>query len=240
MIDLEQKRKRIEALVKIGGLGIIGFLVAPFIFLTIQGLIGLVVAAGISFTAINFVPWYAAKVANWRLKAIKHEASKNPIETLQNEYRARQEALTKFEQSIKSFAAEVSAFMGKLEGFTKTYPNEAKKFYDQYNAMKALLDSRKEKYRLARSNLGVFDGEINKARAIWEMAQAAAAMNRLSGVNEEEFYAKIQVETALDSVQKSMSIAFSDLEISLLDEPAKTTTPAIEQERKNKERIAIQ
>lgn len=238
MQDLEQKRKRIEALVKVGGLLVIGFFVAPVIFISIKGLIGLVLAAGVSFTALNFVPWYAAKVANWRLKAIKHEASKNPIETLQNEYRARQEALSKFELSIKAFGAEVLGFKEKLIGFKKTYPSEAERFDAQFHQMQALLNSRKEKYKLAHQNLSVFDGEINKARAIWEMAQAAAAMNRLAGVNEEEFYAKIQVETALDSVQKSMSIAFSDLEVSLLEEPM--IKPEIEQERKNKERIAIQ
>lgn len=106
MIDLEQKRKRIEGLVKIGGLCVIGLVVAPFIFLTIQGLLGLVLAAGISFTAINFVPWYAAKVANWRLKAIKHEASKNPIETLQNDLRFKTLELDSRKTNIEKMSGQ--------------------------------------------------------------------------------------------------------------------------------------
>lgn len=236
--DLESKRKRIELAVKIGGALAVGFLVGPFIFVAIKGLIGLVIAAGVSLVAINFTPWFAAKVANWRLKALKHEASKNPIETLQNEYQSRQQALVSFEQSIKAFSAEVIGFKEKLAGFKKSYPAEAPRFDEQFSQMQALLNSRKEKYKLAHQNLSVFDGEISKAKAIWEMAQAAAAMNRLAGVDEAQFLAKIQVETALDSVQKSMSIAFSDLEISLLEEPDKAAQ--IEQERKNKERIAIQ
>lgn len=241
-MDLEVKRKRIETIVKVAAVGAVGFFVAPFVFIAIKGLIGLVVAAMVSLTAINLTPWFAAKVANWRLKAIKHEASKNPIETLQNEYQARHDALLVFERSIKAFSAEVMNFKDKLAGFKKSYPEEAPRFDGQFNNMQSLLLSRKEKYKLAYKNLEIFSGEITKASAIWDMAQAAAAMNKLAGVNEQEFLAKIQVETALDSVQKSMSIAFSDLEVSLLEEPdsSSSKSPAIEQERKNKERIAIQ
>lgn len=221
MQDLESKRKRIETVVKILAFLVVGFIVAPFIFISIQGLIGLIAASAISFVAINFIPWFGAKVANWRLKAIKHEAAQNPIETLQNDYNSRIGALQAFRTSIRDFAGEVGTFKDKLVDFKKQYPNEAAKFDEQYNQMVTLLELRKSKYQEAKGNLSLYEGEIGKATAIWEMAQAAAKMNKAAGVDADEFFAKIQVETALDSVQKSLNSAFADLEISLLDENGK-------------------
>ncbi len=215
---LDKKRQNIETLVKIGAALLVGFLVAPFIFVAIKGLIGLAVAALIGTACIFFTPWVAAMFANWRLKAIKHEASKNPIETLQNDYQSRVEALQAFRESIRSFAGEVTSFKGKAEEFKEKYPKEAARFDEQLQKMVSLLNLRKNKYEEAKSNIALYAGEIDKAKAIWEMSQAAAAMNKAAGMNADEFFAKIQVETALDSVQKSLSTAFSDLEISLLDE----------------------
>jgi hypothetical protein len=221
MIDQEQKRKRTETIVKAIGLGVVGLLVAPVIFVAIKGLIGVVVAATISFAVINFIPWFAAKMGNWRLKALKHEAAQNPIETLQTDFQNRMTALQSFRNSIQDFSGEVATFKDKLVGFKKTYPNDSLKFDEQFAQMKALLELRKNKYQEAKGNLALYESEINKAKAIWEMAQAAAAMNKAAGVDADEFLAKIQVETALDSVQKSLNNAFADLEISLLDEDGK-------------------
>ena len=59
--DLDQKRKRIEMLVKLAGLGIAGFLVAPFILATIQGIVGLAVALALGWGLVNFAPFFAMK-----------------------------------------------------------------------------------------------------------------------------------------------------------------------------------
>ena len=50
MNDLELKRKRIEAVVKIVAMLVTGFVVAPFIFIAVKGLIGLAIAGVIGFT----------------------------------------------------------------------------------------------------------------------------------------------------------------------------------------------
>ena len=114
MNDLELKRKRIETTVKILALLVIGFFVAPFVFISIKGLIGLVIAFAISFGVISFTPYFATVIANWRLKAIKHEARKNPVETLQNRYGEKQAALGNFLESIKKFAAKLKTLESKI------------------------------------------------------------------------------------------------------------------------------
>ena len=168
-MDNEQKKKNAILAVKLlGGLGI-GFVVAPFIFIAIQGIIGLIVAAAISFVCWKFTGWFAMKVGNWRLKAIKAEAMKNPIETLQNDFVRRQDALTKFRGSISKFTAEIANFADKLVGFNKQYPEEAEKFKGQLNKMKQLLSLRENKYREADRNLDEYINLIYASMKILDL-----------------------------------------------------------------------
>ena len=229
MNDIEKKRQRIELGVKIVSLLVVGFLVAPFVFVAIKGLVGLLVAGAISLTAIQFAPYFAAKIANWRIKLIRAEAAANPIESLLNSYNIRQMALNQFLESIKSFSSEVKTFESKLEKFAKEYPAEVPKFKNQLSQMKQLLIVRTEKYQQAKENLASYDLEIQKASALFDMAKAAAAMSKAAGVNNEEFLEKIQRETALDSVEKSLNVAFADLEIALMEEKDVKSLPSTQQ-----------
>jgi len=225
MNELDLKRIRIEKRVKIAAtiavtLGI-GFLVAPIVFSAIKGLLGLIIVGAIALVTINLVPWFSAVVANWRLKAIKHEAAKNPIETLQNNYNERCENLAKYKAYIESTSAALGAFRAKIEGFKRDYPQDAEKYDAQAAQMKQLLMVRAQKYHDAKNELKRYEDQINRVSAEWDMAQEAAKMNKVAtGVDSEAFLAKIQVDTALDSVQKSLYTAFADLELSLGEEKA--------------------
>ena len=214
----EQRKKRIETVVKVLGMGLVGLIAAPFVLFSIGGLLGLVVIGVISLGIINFTPVVAAMMANWRLKALKAEAMRNPVETLQNDYIKKQNALADFRKAIVTFSSEVKNFADKLVGFNKQYPEEAPKFKEQLSKMKQLLELRQNKYQQAQDNLAAYQLEIQKAGAVWEMGCAAARMNESAGMTEGDWIAKIQVETALDSVQKNLNEAFADLEISLLDD----------------------
>lgn len=216
-MDTEQKRKRIEALVKVAALLVGGFLCSSFIFIAVKGLIGLLLGAAVGLTAVNLAPWFAVKVANWRLKALKHEASLNPIETLENQYKEREGALVAFRENIKSFHAEVQNFYGELEGFKERYPDKAARFDEQYGKMKMLLDARGTKYKQAQRKLLEFSEVIDQKRSEWKIGQAAAKMSKAAGQGE-DFISKLMADTALDSVQTNLNIAFSELEVSLLDE----------------------
>ncbi len=243
--DIDKKRKRIETAVKVLGFGVSGFVVAPFVFLAIKGIIGLVVAAAITLPIIYATPAIGSMLANWRLKLLKAEASRNPVETLQNDYMKQQQALFQFADAIKKFIAERNSFTDKLQGFKKQYPEEAPKFALQLSKMDQLLELRKQKYQQAQKSLALYESEIQKAGAIWEMGQAAAQMSDAAGMTEDDFFAKIQVETALDAVQKQMSVAFADLEVSLLDEKTAEKVVSLPQEStesptKERQKIQVQ
>lgn len=224
-MDIEQRRKRIELGVKLAALAAVGFFVAPMIFVAVKGLVGLALAAAVGVAAINLAPWYAAKMANWRLKAIKAEAAANPVETLQNAYAARLNDLAAKADAIKKFYAEVKSFEGRLVEFKQKFPEEAPRFDEQHQAMRKLLELRRAKYGQAQAEVVKFNNEVQRAKAIWEMAQAAAVMTKAAGVDADKFLERIQTETALDTVEKSMNAAFAELEMSLMEQGEPTRVP---------------
>lgn len=215
-IDPEVRRRRIETLVKVGGLGFAGFLVAPFIFLAIKGIIGLAIAIGMGSGIIFYTPVLARKAANWRLKMLKAEAMRNPIETLQNEYNTRDAALKTAEVRIKSAIASRNTFGSKLEGFAEKFPNKADKYKGELADMDNAINQAKLKYKTAQQRLSEFEAVIEQANAEWELAQAAQAAGKAIGMTNGDFMSKLMETTALDSVRQSLSMAFADLDTSSL------------------------
>jgi hypothetical protein len=225
MNDLEQKRQRIEKVVKVLLLLGIGFVAAPFIFVAIKGLIGLLIALTIGVAAINFAPAVAAGLANWKLKALKAAAAANPIETLENQYAERESALLKIRENIKEFNAVVMELFSQIQAHNEQYPDRPSQFLDKYNKMVALLQLRSKKYKAAQSNLKAFGELIEEKRSDWKVAQSAAKAMKLANVGE-DFQSKLMQDTALGTIQDGLNMAFSELEVSLLDEQPISEQPA--------------
>lgn len=214
----EQRKQRTETVLKVLGVGVIGFLVAPFILQTIGGIVGLVVAAGLGFVGINFARVFSMTVANWRLKAIKAEAMRNPCETLQNEYVKKENALKDYKTNITKFAAQVMAFADQVKGYVKEGLEDAQTYVEQLEKMKQLLQIRKEKYQQAQDMLAQFAETIARTEKKWKMAVAAQAMSEAAGELAGDTFDKICIETALDSVQTKLNESFADLDIALMDD----------------------
>jgi hypothetical protein len=228
--DLESKRKKIKKWVTIGAIFVGCVFVAPIVGLAIQGLIGLALFGIISLITINLTPWLSDVVANWRLKLIKAEAARNPVETLQNDFVQKQSALSKFAEAITVFATEIRNFSVKLDGFRKQWSEEeSRNFTDQLCKMKQLLEIRKAKYDEAQDSLEKYAIQIKKAESIWIMGQAAAKMTAAAGMTDEDFMQKIKTDTALDAVTSSMNRAFAELETSLMEENKEKVSNILEQ-----------
>lgn len=230
--DLVEKKKRITTVVK-GTLAVGACVfVAPVVFLAIKGLVGFVIAGAIGLVTINLAPVIAEAIGNWRIKAIKALAAANPIETLQIDYTHRRESLAQFKEAIKGFDVSVKNFEGKFEDFKVRFPVEAPKFQETLERMKELLSLRRKKYKEADNTLDMYQGEIDKAKAIWEMGLEASKMNAAAGMKE-DYMAKIRVETALDSVTSSLNTAMADLETSLIEEADEKALHAPQMEHKD-------
>lgn len=228
MDALDIRKARLSSAVK-WGLGIAAaVLISPVIFLAVQGLIGLALAGIVGLAIINFAPVLGMKFANWKLKAIKAEAARNPVETMQAVYAEKAAALKSYLDRIEAFAGEVLTFSDKLDGFKAQFPGDAGKFEATLKAMQQLLQRRRERYSESKRKLAEFDGEIRKADAIWKMGLAAQAMTKAAGMTDDDFMQRIKTETAIDAVQTSLNRAMAELETSLLEETPVLTNQSAE------------
>lgn len=223
MNELEIKRKRIETFGKVIGLGVVGFFFAPLAYATITGLVSLVTVGVIGLLVVNVgVPWFSVSLANWRLKALKATAIANPIETLENDYKKKQENLAQSRENIKASYAILETLYSQIQEHANKYPNRPSQYLDKYNKLKSLIELRGNKYKQAQSNLVKYSELIEEKRSDWNIAKTMAQASELANVGE-EFQSKLLQDTALSTIQTGLNVAFSELETSLLDEDNKKT-----------------
>lgn len=213
MQDLEQKSQNIQKWVKVGGVAVAAFLFAPFALATLGGLLGLGGVIVVSVIGINALPWFSTAVANWRLKALKYEYAKNPIETLENEAKQRTEDLTNGAKQIEVIAGELKMFHAEVKKVEKEYPENVAPFWEQYDLGLALLEDQKRIYNEAADGLDKFKQELREAKIMWNLAEAAAKMKGLAMVNGQDFMAQLRTTTAFESVQRNMATAFAGMEL---------------------------
>lgn len=212
-MNIAQRKARIEKYAKIGLIAFAGLLVSPIIFLTIKGLIGLIIAALLGLAVVSFTPWISLKFANWKVKAIVHESSQNPIETLVNLLVAKREAFENFKQNVESAVTARDDFRSKVETFTKRYPARAPEFKQKLQQMTDLVEKKKIALRDADKALEEGELKLEEMRAYWEMSLAAQKAHQAAGMDTGDLYEKLKADTAVDAVFTSMNRAFAELEV---------------------------
>ena len=110
-------------------------------------------------------------------------------------------------------------FESKTELFEKQYPDDAPRFRQQLDTMKQLLSFREGRYKQVQAELKNFASAIDRAKAMWDMSQAAQQMNKLAGRQASDTFEQIKTDVAVDSVMRSVNKAFSEMETSLMDNP---------------------
>jgi hypothetical protein len=209
-----------------------GFAVAPFIWIALGGLLGLGTAVALIGTLWYFRTWIFDKAANARLKLIKQEARTNPVETLQEDFRRQGVALEVRKDNIEKLRAETLGLGDKLDDFAAKYGKEGRD-YAKLLAVKVNLEKvyahRLMKWKNAYHELERWGDEIERASAIWDAAQAAAAAQEASGLSEDDFFAQIKKETAIDSIQDSYSQALAslDTEMAMSVNPPEVEPPLV-------------
>lgn len=238
--EVEQKKQKFGNWVKLGALAVVGFLVAPFIMLTIKGLIGLGVAAAVGFTMVQLVPWFALKVANWKyrlidaekvahVKAVVGAASENPIETLTNLLLAKKKAFGEFKSAVERAVTARSNFKTKVAKFKERYPHRAAEFEAQLERMTDLVERKKRALGEAQKSLEDGDMKLEEMKAYYEMSKDAIEANRAAGMDTGDAFEKLKADTACDAVFESMNMAFAQLEVAAAldvdedDKPAQAT-----------------
>lgn len=244
MNELETKRQKYQKWAKFLGFG--AFLVAlgPIYILMLQGIAALValgIAAAVAFVVINLLPAFGVLVANWRLKALKAVASANPIETLENQYEQKMTTLAATLENITKSFAVLQNLHTQIKAHNEKFPNRPSQHLDKFQKLKALVKLRGDKYKLAKANLAKFSELIDEKRSDWEIAKTMAEASELAKVGE-DFQSKLLQDTAVNTVNTELNMAFAELETSLLDADDTVTTvtvlDAVEVATVNKGRVA--
>jgi hypothetical protein len=219
-----QKRDRLKKWATVLGIGVVGLLVAPIIFLTIQGIIGLAIAAAVGFTLVTLAPWFALKVANWKYRLIDAEkvahikgvtaaAEMNPIETLTALIIAKRQAYEVFKASVTQAVTARSNFKDKVAKFKEKYPARAAEFEAQLARMTDLVERKKKALAEAQTSLEDGDNKLEEMKAYYEMSKDAIEANRAAGMDTGDAFEKLKADTACDAVFESMNMAFAQLEV---------------------------
>lgn len=221
--NTDPRARRWGILAKYAALLAVGFLVAPYVFTAITGLLGLLTAGGLMLGTWMVLPAVETWAGNMRLKLVKGEAARNPVETLQGELNRQQIALDERKTAIGRLNGQISTFKDKLEGIGKKYGEQDSayvKLASQLKDLKRVAGNREDKWQLAFVQVKRFEQEIERAGMIWDAAQAAAQAQESSGLTEEDFMAKLKTETSLDTIRITFNETLASLDTDLMQSDA--------------------
>lgn len=213
----EQKAKLTGKLVKWGLYAVAGIILMPLTVMAIKGWLLLFALAVLVGGTLTIAPALEMAACNWRLKLIKQQAAANPVETMQNLYQEKREALAEGEKKLISLRQKRATYMSKLASFKRRFPADSQYFETAADRLTELLKFQEQKFLAAKDATERYSGEVEKTQAIWEMGKAAAEATAGTEFTEEDFFAKIKSETAIDSAHQQLEVAFSQLDQALLD-----------------------
>jgi hypothetical protein len=220
----EQKARLTGTIVRFALYAAVGIIAIPFTIMAIKGWLLLIALACIIGGTLAVAPALDMAARNWRLKLIKDQAKRNPVETMQNIYVEKQQQLKEKAQVLNVQRTKRATYMRKLDSFKHRFPDEAEYFETAAKRMTALLRQNEEKYMVAERATEIYAGEVEKTQAIWEMGKAAEEANKGFQFTDDDFLTKIKSETAIDSAREQLDYAFSALDQSLLESQSNAPT----------------
>lgn len=199
------------------GLGIAAIAAGGFAALfLIKSLLTLAIVGFGGLALINALPVFSQWAAQMKIKGIKYNSAKNPVEDLQLLYTKKTKELEVSAQAISDFSTEVKDYRDKLEGFKERRPTKAVEFQATYDKMNHVLIVRTQKLKQAKLKLEDFKAVIFEAQDIWDMTQAAMKANRaMKKFDNIDPMDEIRQKTALDSVTSSLNEVMAELETSM-------------------------
>ena len=184
---------------------------APVAFLAVKGVVGLAVAATVGAAVVYLAPWVGMKLANLGLKAQKHEARTNPIETMQVQAAEARKRLASARDELVAFGAEVRNFRAEVREIDRSaHPADAEEGALNLAAMEKLLAHREASYNKAVAEADAFDSLIKRAAGKWKVAQSAQRISKMAGAQQDDAMRQILKAESLDSVQTAMNKALAD------------------------------
>lgn len=183
------------------------------------------VALAFAFTAaviaflVNMAPVMGMKFANWKLAALKAEAERNPIETLQNQQRELEKGLKSQEKAITDFDTEVENYATSLtDEIEKGFPEAAAKGLPTLNNMRRLLAYRRLKYKKAQEKILQRARKVQQAESEYRVALAAKRVTAAAGEDGDTVLNQILENIAFKSVESTVNSSMAELRTAIMVE----------------------
>ncbi len=213
--SLDPRAQRWASVAKWAAILGVGFLVAPYIWVAIGGLLGLLVAGGIMGTTWFCLPWLQMKAANLRLSLIKHEAATSPVPTLLNEHARQTQELNQRKEGIETLAGANRTVAETISKLEREFPDspELPQLRQDYVDLCDYEKTVEADWKACYVTLGEFSNEIRRASRLWDAACAIAKARGLSSLSQEEWTAKMKTETSFDAIRQKLNTGLAGLNV---------------------------
>lgn len=191
----------------------VGFVVAPYIWLALGGLLGLSIAAVALLGTWMVLPALTNKAANLRLKLVKMEAATNPTETLQLEHRRQSEALETRKEGIETLSGAIRVVAETISKLEREFPDspELAQLRSDEADLRSYEATVAEEWKACYVTLGEFAQEIRRAGRLWDAALAIAKARGMSGLSRNEWEGKMKTETSFDAIRQKLNTGLAGL-----------------------------
>lgn len=226
IIEYKEAAIRKKKVILYGAGAVVLVVLGPAILTGVLAGFAAIVAGAVGVMVVNFAPVFAKRVANAateakiaeanrHIAALKAEATRNPIETLENENALKHKDLRSMAKEIEKFGAEVQNLRDTIDQEGK-FSSVMRKGKEALKAMELKLRYRELMYIRAVAAVRVSDEKLEELRALWRVAQAAQRADAASGETDETVMRRLLEETAIVSVNTQVNYAIAGLRTSML------------------------
>lgn len=213
----EPGKKRLAVLVLLllapFGVGFVTWLA----FAIAKGIFAIGLAIVLGLAVVYGTPVLAMKFANWKLKAIKAEAAKNPIESLQNLAAQEARKLEAAQLDLAGWDADNQGMETGISDYKRDFPGATA------TTMEQTLAKSRECYGIAHAryldsveSLRLFRVEIKRVDREWQLGlKAGRIRQRLFAFGKEEAVNEMIKDTALEAVRNQLATNMSALSLAL-------------------------
>lgn len=216
--DPDTGKRRIAASMKWGMVLAAAAVISPVIFLAVKGLVGLALALMVGLAIVNLAPVLSMKFANWKFRALKHEAGKNPIETLQNQQAEKERDLKSEAEKISQFDAAVETFRAQLMAEAQEQPEAAATGVPTLRQMERLLAFRRLKYKRAAEDVKARRKKVELAQSRYRVALLAQEVTKAAGETQGTVLDKILEDIAFNAVDETVNLSMASLRTAIMVE----------------------
>jgi hypothetical protein len=216
--DIDTRKRRIAAGVKWALAFGAAAVVSPVVFLAVKGLMGLGLALLLGLAIVNLAPVLSMKFANWKLRALKHEAARNPIETLQNQQSEKERDLKSEAEKISQFDAAVETFRAQLMAEAQEHPEAAATGVPTLRQMERLLAFRRLKYKRAAEDVKARRKKVELAQSRYRVALLAQEVTKAAGETEGTVLDKILEDLAFNAIDETVNLSMASLRTAIMVE----------------------